>query len=737
MKGYAEYLGARPAAEFFGREAQLDAVARLADDAQRKLARWLVFEGPAGSGRSELMKQAAVRLLARRPPLMPVRLDVGESPPELIRSAIGQVLAHAGAIEFNEPVDSGRIGALLHQAGLGELEGIVSRQACDEAAWRMLWRAARGRNLPPPIVFVDGAASGAPPRSLVDSVIGEKISFIGDGPIAARDVDVEHCAIEPMAAGDAVALAQTILQGCGRGFEPALLRPILMRLGPWPAWVRAWAELLRRSGRDSDWSAARLAEQTYVDFLSDSSWSRAAAEGIRSAVGPARCGRAFALARAAAEEARAFGAERAMEILGIAEERLDGALAGLERIGLVHRRGFGWEGPRAEAVADWARLELAREAGGAIAAAAPLDILGKHLTAAREIAADDPVIEKIFELMNGQTAPEALFHLADYHEALGALPADERRDAVMKSERTIILPEVVGVAQWRREDQPRLVFARAYRGGRYQRSNEEVWIGIDMRNSRALTTAEIHEALAAGEALERQLGPGRYVYWLLAGENASPEALQWLHDRQVYCSGREQLLHLADLLRPTPARIAEVSLHPRARIVGLDEERRPMQPVVVGRVEKSRKLALPARPESEQEAVRAAESFAREAGFDAPDVGRIKTAVLEGVLNAIEHSGDPEKIVRLELGLTAHALEIVIENEGRSFDPLAVAEPDPVAKLTAVNKRGWGISLMKRFMDEVGYEPIGGGTRLRLVKRRPQGRSAAAGEVIESGISQR
>ncbi len=738
MKGYAEHIGARPPAEFFGREPQLDAVARLADDAQRRQARWLVFEGPAGSGRSELLRQAAVRLLARRPPLMPVRLDAGQSPPDLIRSAIGQVLAHAGAIELGVPVAVERSGALLHQAGLGELEGVAARSAGDEAAWRLLWRALRGRGLPPPIVFMDGGAAAAPPREFVEAAVAEKISVVADGPVAVHDVDVEYGALGPLAAADAVAYAQTILQGCGRGFDPALLESVLVRLGPWPAWVRAWAEMLRRGGgREADWSAPRLVEQTYVDFLVDSMWSRALAEGIRRAVGPARCGRALALARAAAEEARPLDAGRALEILGLPEERLDGALAALERIGLVQRSGFGWAGPCAEAVADWVRIELAREAGGGVAAAAPLDLLGRRLTAPRRSAPEGPSVEKIFEAMNGQAVPEALFHLADYHEALGALPAGERREAVMKSARTISLPEVVGTAPWRRADRPRLVFARAYRGGQYQRSHEEVWIAIDRMDSRALTTAEIHEALAEAEVLERQLGPGRYVYWLLAGAEASPEALQWLHDRQVFCSGREQLAHLADLLKPAPARIAEVSPHPRARIVGLDEERRPpAQPVAPGRLEKARRLALPARPESEQEAVRAAEAFAREAGFEAADVGRIKTAALEGVLNAIEHSADPEKIVRIEMGLTARNLEIVIENEGRPFDPLAVAEPDPVAKLTAVNKRGWGISLMKRFMDEVGYEPIAGGTRLRLVKRRPQGRPAA-GEVIETGISRR
>jgi hypothetical protein len=178
--------------------------------------------------------------------------------------------------------------------------------------------------------------------------------------------------------------------------------------------------------------------------------------------------------------------------------------------------------------------------------------------------------------------------------------------------------------------------------------------------------------------LERQLGQGRYLYWILAGADASPEALQWLHDRRVFCSGREQLGHLADLLKPAPPRMAELSMLPKARIVGLqDEERRPAPPpVAAAHKEKSRVVTIPAHSESEHEAVDAAEAFAREAGFEAPDVGRIKTAVLEGVLNAIEHSSDPEKIVRIELMLTTQALEILIDNEGPTFDPLADVPDD-------------------------------------------------------------
>ncbi|MEN6627112.1 MAG: ATP-binding protein [Candidatus Sumerlaeia bacterium] len=737
-KALTQYLCSRPSAEFFGRDRELDAVARLADDAQRGNPRWLVFEGPAGSGRTELMKQAAVGLVARRPAALPVWLDLADGSRSLLAAAIHQVLAQAAALDPAETIElaPGRLGPMLRQAGLGALERLVAAPD-SEPAWRGLLRAARERSLPQIILFVDGMDSREPPAAVLNAARAEGRPVVLDGAPPAGGEEIEFCPVEPLAIGDALALAHTTLQGCGRGFEPALLRPILARLGPWPGWARAWAERLRRASRGCDWTAVRLAEQTYIGFLSDSAWSRALSENIRKAVGPMRCGRALELVRLGVEEGRPLEAERAAETLGIGEDRLDAALAALERLGLVRRRGLNWEAPRAGAIADWARLELARAGDGARAAATPMEMLAANLTASRETAAEPPSIHRIFSLMRGQVVPEALFHLADYHEALGALPAEQRHDAVMKSARTLSLPEVIGVAEWRRPTGPRLVFARAYRGGHYQRSHEEVWIGIDLMDSRALTTSEIHEALAAAELLERQLGAGRYVYWLLAGADASPEALQWLHDRRVFCSGREQLEHLAELLEAA-ARPVEADLPPKARIVGLNplQGSRPLPArTAPSGGDKSHTITIPARSESEHDAVHAAETFAREAGFDDSDVGRIKTAVLEGILNAIEHSADPEKVVTMELVLTPAALEITIDNEGRRFDPLAVEEPDPRAKLTAVNKRGWGICLMKRFMDEVAYEPIAGGTRLRLVKRRQQPKPQSAREAVETGIS--
>ena len=140
-------------------------------------------------------------------------------------------------------------------------------------------------------------------------------------------------------------------------------------------------------------------------------------------------------------------------------------------------------------------------------------------------------------------------------------------------------------------------------------------------------------------------------------------------------------------------------------------------------------LRLPAHEGSEQIAALAAEKIAVRSDFDPAQAGQIKTAVLEGALNAIEHSPNAEKTIDIQFMLNAETLEVIIENEGPAFDPLAIAVPNPQEKLGAAYKRGWGLSLMKRFMDEVGYEPCERGIRLRLIKRRRRPQDGVAEQV--------
>lgn len=96
----------------------------------------------------------------------------------------------------------------------------------------------------------------------------------------------------------------------------------------------------------------------------------------------------------------------------------------------------------------------------------------------------------------------------------------------------------------------------------------------------------------------------------------------------------------------------------------------------------------------------------------------IGTAVREAVANAIQHGngGDPDKQVRVVLGLEGDDIVIQVQDEGPGFDPGEL--PDPLASENLLRPNGRGIFFMKKFMDRIDYsfEP-GGGTVVTLRKR--------------------
>jgi serine/threonine-protein kinase RsbW len=58
-------------------------------------------------------------------------------------------------------------------------------------------------------------------------------------------------------------------------------------------------------------------------------------------------------------------------------------------------------------------------------------------------------------------------------------------------------------------------------------------------------------------------------------------------------------------------------------------------------------------------------------------------------------------VVRLQIRTHTQRLEVVIEDFGKSFDPLSRESPD----LDALPESGLGVFIMKSLMDEVRYQP--------------------------------
>jgi serine/threonine-protein kinase RsbW len=131
-------------------------------------------------------------------------------------------------------------------------------------------------------------------------------------------------------------------------------------------------------------------------------------------------------------------------------------------------------------------------------------------------------------------------------------------------------------------------------------------------------------------------------------------------------------------------------------------------------------LTVPMRDEAELVAARAVEQVAENMAFDTRSIGQIRLALIEACLNAFEHSGSDDRNVYINFVMQEDRLLIIVRDFGRGFDPLEVPEPVIQNKLSSMgNRRGWGLMLIRKLMDEVVYEDASPGTTLRMVKYLP------------------
>jgi len=81
---------------------------------------------------------------------------------------------------------------------------------------------------------------------------------------------------------------------------------------------------------------------------------------------------------------------------------------------------------------------------------------------------------------------------------------------------------------------------------------------------------------------------------------------------------------------------------------------------------------------------------------------------------AFEDDADHEIEIRVEL--VQRRLSITIADDGTPFDPFAIPKPDTSLPLEERGIGGLGIHLVRKVMDEVGYERLGARNVVTLVK---------------------
>ena len=116
-------------------------------------------------------------------------------------------------------------------------------------------------------------------------------------------------------------------------------------------------------------------------------------------------------------------------------------------------------------------------------------------------------------------------------------------------------------------------------------------------------------------------------------------------------------------------------------------------------------FALASEPGNERLAISRVAETASSAGISAGRLERLKTAVAEATMNAIEHGNKnhAEIPVDVEIIQTGDEITVAISDQGGAptQDPAADAEePDLVKKLAGAQRpRGWGLFLIRNMVD--------------------------------------
>jgi len=98
------------------------------------------------------------------------------------------------------------------------------------------------------------------------------------------------------------------------------------------------------------------------------------------------------------------------------------------------------------------------------------------------------------------------------------------------------------------------------------------------------------------------------------------------------------------------------------------------------------------------------------------DIFSIKLALEEALINAIKHGNqmDRAKKVHISYRITSDRFDVTVSDEGRGFDPAEV--PDPTAVENLERPSGRGLMLMRHYMTEVRYNPLGNSVTMSKIR---------------------
>ena len=315
---------------------------------------------------------------------------------------------------------------------------------------------------------------------------------------------------------------------------------------------------------------------------------------------------------------------------------------------------------------------------------------------------------KLGEVMRGfnfERVPESLLRYDRFVSMYRGLPREEAQAGLAAEPDALQLPQIIHAASCASFhppitqfcDEERCSVAHGFESGEYAEGVEVVWIAAEVESKleagRALTGLWLDRL----EQVAQACGFDRFRLWLVSREGFSAEAAELLNERGAYGSCAEQLEHLS-------ARLGGEAGAAAVSGPGADEFA----------------IELPMAEDTELIAANTAEQIARRMEFQPEDITKIKHALIEACINAAEHSLSTERKIYNRFRVEGDKLVITVSSRGLSA-PVSLPEngsapADKNGGEGSKGRRGWGLKLIRTLMDDVEFERVDDGTRLRMTK---------------------
>ena len=128
-------------------------------------------------------------------------------------------------------------------------------------------------------------------------------------------------------------------------------------------------------------------------------------------------------------------------------------------------------------------------------------------------------------------------------------------------------------------------------------------------------------------------------------------------------------------------------------------------------------LTIPMLPDMELTATTVAESLGVFMGLDVDKIEEVKIALIEGCINAFEHSKSDDGRIDISFQINERGLTVAINDGGQGFD-LEEARRRIRDKREKGLPRGWGLTLIEELMDEFEIDSTDKGTLITMTKYR-------------------